>query len=106
MAVNLEKYESQQDGANVALIETVGVNSRITFMGFNRENAESITIEMSITINGVTYKMIDFSSDTTTKDIVITDQFIIPAGSTVRIVTTGSPSGEVNAVVMLDQSIS
>jgi len=73
----------------------------VNFIGFSRTTAEAITIEMSVTVDGITTKLIEAAASTA-KDAAITDVFRLPAGSTVRVKTTGALAGALNAVIVLD----
>lgn len=107
MADFLDTQTDEQVNADVSLAVTLTEDSEVTFMGLSRASSNNIGIEFSVTVEGVTVKLIDIAAgeaNSDAQDFAITDVFALPTGSIVRVVTSGIVSGAADAVIVLDST--
>ena len=78
--------------------------SKIGFIGFSRENAESLTsIIISITSpGGKVFKLIELLT-TVVQEVSITDEIVLPAGSIITVVTDGAATDDLSAFISLEE---
>ena len=100
---NIQFEEKTVTGADISLVVTLIRDSKVGFIGFSRENAESLTsIIISITSpGGFVFKMIELLT-TTEIEVSITDEIVLPAGSIITIVTDGAANDDLFAFVSLE----
>lgn len=107
MGAELTKIEFQEltvNGIDISLAFTLTRASKVGFIGFSRENNESLTsIIISITSpGGFVFNLIELLATIET-EVSITDEIVLPRGSIITVATVGAANDDLNAFISLEE---